>query len=181
MTDSLCIFCHLAVQKLVSAVIRIVDCVKAAGSNTTATAFAFIIINNGFFIRIRDSITSAFFGTAFAATAQIFINSRFSTLVLFHFTGTTSTAHTDILNCTTKTGSFMTFEMGQTDEDICIHDSAADLCSFAILTVYNGNFDLVCSAKSIADQNLTASADGVESVQVRTIQVFQCILAAARI
>ena len=75
----------------------------------------------------------------------------------------------------------MTFEMGQTDEDICIHDSAADLCGFTIFTVYNGNFDLVCSAKPIADQNLTASADGVESVQVRTIQVFQCILAAARI
>ena len=69
-TDCLCIFCHFTVEKLICTVIWIVYRIKTAGSDTASASFAFIIINNGFFVRIRDSITSAFFGTAFAATAQ---------------------------------------------------------------------------------------------------------------
>ena len=45
-TDSLCILCHLAIKKLVCTAIRIVYGIIAAGPDTAATAFAFIIINN---------------------------------------------------------------------------------------------------------------------------------------
>ena len=78
MTDCLCIFCHLTVKKFVCTAVWIVYCVKTAGSDTTAAAFAFIIIDHCFFVYICNRITAAFFCTATAATTDFFVDRWFS-------------------------------------------------------------------------------------------------------
>ena len=87
-TDCLCILCHLAAKKLIGIAVWIVDSIKAAGTDAAAAALTFIIIDNSFFLRICNSVTSAFLGTAFTATAQLFIDDWLTAGVLSHFSGT---------------------------------------------------------------------------------------------
>ncbi len=70
MTDCLCIFCHLTVKEFVCTAVWIVYCIKTAGADTTAAAFAFIIIDHCFFVYICNRITAAFFCTATGSPRQ---------------------------------------------------------------------------------------------------------------
>ena len=92
MTDSLCILSHLAVKHFISTAIRIVNSIKTAGSDTAATALAFIIINNCFFVYISNGITSTFFRAAFASTTDFFVDGRFTAGMLLHLSCTASAA-----------------------------------------------------------------------------------------
>ena len=179
MTDSLCIFCHFAVQKLIGTVVGIIDSVKTTGTDTTSAAFTFIIIYDCFFVYISKGITAAFFCTTLASATKLFVYCRLATCMLLHFTCTTAAAHTDILKCSSKSGSFMTFEMRQTDKNVCIHDRMTDEGCLTVFTVYYRHFHLVCSTKSVTNDHMTACSDGVKSVQRSTVQMIQCILSAA--
>ena len=110
-TDSLCILCHLAIKKLVCTAIRIVYGIIAAGPDTAATAFAFIVIDNCFLVYICNRITSALFRAATASAAEFFIYCRFSAGMLFHLTSAASASHSDVLESTAEAGCFMTFEV----------------------------------------------------------------------
>ena len=71
--------------------------------------------------------------------------------------------------------------MGQTDKNIRVHDRMSDQRRLAVLTVYDRYLDLIRSAQSVSDQNLTSGGNTIESVQVRTIQMLQRILSASRV
>ena len=49
------------IEKLVCTAVWIVNRIKTAGTDAAAAAFAFIIVNDCFFIYIRNRIASAFF------------------------------------------------------------------------------------------------------------------------
>ena len=67
MTDSLCILSHFPVEKLVCTAVWIVNRIKTTGTDAAAASFAFVIVNDCFFIHIGNCIASAFFCTAAAA------------------------------------------------------------------------------------------------------------------
>ena len=102
MTDSLCILSHFPVEKLVCTAVWIINRIKTAGTDAAAASFAFVIVNDCFFIHIGNCIASAFFCTAVAATTDIRIDRRFSTGMLLHLSGAASASHTDIFQCTAK-------------------------------------------------------------------------------
>ena len=181
MTDSLRIFCHLTVKKFVCTAVRIVYSIKTAGSDATAAAFAFIIIDHCFFVYICNRITATFFCTATAATTDFFVDRRFSACMLLHLSCTASAAHTDVFQCTAESGSLMTFEMSQTYKNVCIHDRMSDKCGLAVFSIYNRNFYFIGSAKSVANDNLTACRNCIKSIQICTVQMFQCVFSASRI
>ena len=140
MTDCLGIFCHLPIQKLICAAVGVIYGIKAAGSDTAAAAFTFIIINDCFFIHISDRIASAFFCTTTAATAEFCMDGRFSAGMLLHLSCTASASHTNVLKGTAESGGLMAFKMGQTDKNIRIHNGMTDICCLAVLSVYDRNF-----------------------------------------
>ena len=181
MTDSLCILRHFPVEKLVCTAVWIVNRIKTAGTDAAAASFAFVIVNDCFFIHIGNCIVSAFFCTAVAATTDIRIDRRFSTGMLLHLSGAASASHTDIFQCTAKARCFMAFEVAQTDKNICVHDCMANQCCFAIFSVDNRNFDFIGSSHSISNDNLASCGNGIESIQIRTVKMLQGIFSAARI
>ena len=89
--------------------------------------------------------------------------------MLLHFSGTASAAHTDVFDCTTETGGFMTFEMGQADKDVGVHNRVSDEGRLAVLSVYDRNFHLVGSSKTVTDDDLTAGGNRVEAIEVCTV------------
>ena len=180
-TDCLCIFCHFTVEKLICTVIWIVYRIKTAGSDTASASFAFIIINNCFFIYISDRIASTFFCTAAAATTDFRIDCRFSACMLLHFSCTASASHTDIFNGSAKSGCLMSLKMAQADKNVRIHDRMSDQSRFAVFSVYNRNFYFIRSSQAISDDNLTSGRSCIKTIEICTVQMFQCILSASRI
>ena len=63
---------------------------------------------------------------------------RFSGRVHFHLTGTGAAAHTDVFNRTAKSGSFMSLEMGQGNQNICVHNGTPNFGFFYISTGCHG-------------------------------------------
>ena len=181
MTDSLCIFSHFTVKKFIGTAVWIIYRVKTAGSDASSAAFTLIVINHCFFIDICNRITAAFLCAAVAATTDFLIDRRFSTCMLLHLSRTASTAHTNVFDSSAESGRFMSFKMTQTDEDICIHDRMSDQCSLTVLSIHNRNFHFICSTQSVTDDNLTSGCSRVESVEICTVQMLQCVLSASRI
>ena len=116
LTDSHRIFCHLPVQQLVCTAVFIVDCIKAAGSDTASAALTFVVIDNRFSIQICNRIASALMCTASAAAAFFQIDSRLSAGMLLHLACTAAAAHADIFDGTAKSGRFMSLKVRQADK-----------------------------------------------------------------
>ncbi len=100
-----------------------------------------------------------------AAAAELLADSRLSACVLLHFSGTASAAHTDVFDGTAETGGLMTFEMGQADKDVGVHNRVSNEGRLAVLSVYDRNFHLVGSAKTVTDDDLAAGGDRVEPLR----------------
>ena len=101
--------------------------------------------------------------------------------MLFHLAGTAAAAHADILNGTAEARHFVAFEVSQADEDVRIHNGPADFRFFNVFTVLDRHFYFIGATQAVADDNLTACRNRVIAIEVGTVQVFQCVLTAARI
>ena len=164
LTDSHRIFCHLPVQQLVCTAVFIVDCIKAACSDTASAALTFVVIDNRFSIQICNRIASALLCTASAAAAFFQIDSRLSAGMLLHLACTAAAAHADIFDGTAKSGRFMSLKVRQADKNIRIHNCTSDLRCRTILCIRNRYFYLVRTPQTVSDQNLTACCDGIKAV-----------------
>ena len=91
----------------------------------------------------NETAVGTFLLTAAAAPAELFLDVWFSTAVLIGLTGARTAAHADIFDRTAEAGHLMALEMGQADENICIHDSTSDLGCFYIFTAFYRNFDII--------------------------------------
>ena len=75
----------------------------------------------------------------------------------------------------------MPFKVTETDKNIRIHDRMSDQRSFAVFSVYYRNLYLICSSKSISNNNLAACSNGIKTIEVCTVQMLQSILSASRV
>ena len=75
----------------------------------------------------------------------------------------------------------MALEMREADEDVGIHDGAADLGLLDVLAVLDRHLDIIRAAQAVADDDLAARRHCVEAVEVRAVHVLERVFAAARI
>ena len=101
--------------------------------------------------------------------------------MLLHLARAGTAAHADVLDGAAEAGGLVALEMGQADKDIGVHDGAADLGGLAVFAIWHRHLNLIGAAQTVADQDLAAGGHGPEAVLLRTGQVLQRILAAARI
>ena len=101
--------------------------------------------------------------------------------MLLHLACTAAAAHADILNGTAKARLLVTFKMCKRDEYICIHNCTADISFLAVLTIGNGNDDVIGSAKTVSDDYLTSRSNRIKAVDVCAVHVLESILAASGI
>ena len=154
--DGLRVFGNFAVKDLVGAVVGIVNGVERAGADAAAAALALIVVDDGLVIYVVDGVAATLAGAAAAAAAEVFIDGRFAVLVLIHLARATAAAHADVLQSAAEAGDFVALEVRQTDEDVGIHDGAADLGGLAVFAVDNGDFHLCLLYTSRAETLLPA-------------------------
>ena len=71
--------------------------------------------------------------------------------------------------------------MVEGDDDISIHNGASDFCGLEQFSAGNGNFDIISSFESVADDNLTADGIRGKSVAVSSIKVFESVFSSSRV
>ena len=89
---------------------------------------------------------------------------RVSGSVLLHLARAGAAAHADVLDGAAKAGGLVALEVGQADEDIGVHDGAADLGRLAVFAVGHRHLDLIGAAQAVADEDLAARGHGPEAV-----------------
>ena len=176
------VFGHLAVQHLVGAVALGIDGVEVAGTDAAAAALALVLVDDSLVLLVVcNGVGAALLGAAVAAAAQALLHGRVAGSVLLHLARAGAAAHADVLDGTAEAGGLVALEVGQADEDVRIHDGAADLSRLAVFAVGHRHLDFIGAAQAVADEDLTAGGHGPEAVLLRTGQMLQRILAAARI
>ena len=112
--DRVGVFRDPAAEDLVGGVVDIGNGMEGACPDAPSASLTDIGINICLVVlTVRDSSTAAFADAAAAASAQIPIHLRRPIVVLMHLARAASSTHTDILERSAKTGTFMPFEMSQ--------------------------------------------------------------------
>ena len=181
LADSLRIFRHFAVQQVAGVPLLVADGIVGAGTNATAAALADVLVDMRLVVFIGDGARTAFLCTAAASTAKLFVHDDLARGMLLHLARAAAAAHADILERSAEAGHFMPFEMRKADEDIRIHDGAADFRGLHIFAVLDGDIHFIRSAQTVADDDLAARRDGIEAVEIRAVHMLQRMLAAAGI
>ena len=114
-----------------------------------------------------------------AAAALFGDNLGLAEAVHGHFTGAATAAHTDIFDGASEARHFMSLEVGQGNEDVGVHDGAADESALEFRAVFQRYFHVVGTLQTVADDDLAAGAQGGESVFIRGIEMLKSMLAAA--
>ena len=79
--------------------------------------------------------------------------------MLLRFTSARSATHADVLDGSAKAGHFMPLKVGEADENIGIHNGAANLGFLDIFTVRDGHIGLVGALEAIGDDDLAAGRE----------------------
>src|SRR5699024_7176869 len=125
--------------------------IEVACSETPSASHAFFVVNTRFLLRKRDCPMSTVFRTDTASCADCVIHRRLPAVMLLHLTCAASASHTDIFETSAESCHFMSLEMTQTDEHICIHNSLSDLRLFDQSSSLNRNADIIGSFQAIPD------------------------------
>ena len=158
------VFGHLTSQDGISIPGVIADGIEGAGTYAAAAALTLLGIDPGLLILIADGIGTAFLGTTLAALTFLFIYVGLAAVMLLHFSGTASAAHTYILNGTAETCHLMALEMIKGNEDVCIHNGTSYICFLAILRIGNIYDDVVSSPQTVGYNDLAAGGHGIKAV-----------------
>ena len=114
-------------------------------------------------------------------TAKLRIDDALARGVLFHLAGAAAGSHTEVFHRTAKARELMSLKVCKADDDVGVHDGAADLCRLADLSVLDGNLNVVRALETIADDDLTARRRRIEAVEIRAVHMLERVLAAAGI
>ena len=179
LADCLRVLRHLAVEEVAGIPLLVADRVEAAGADAAAAALAEVLVDVRLIVFVRDGIGAAFLRAFAAAAAEILIDDALARGVLLHLARAAAAAHADVLERAAEACRLMPLEMGEADEDVGVHDGAADLRFLDILAVLHRDRDVVRALEPVADDDLAARCDRVEAVEVRAVHVLERVLAAA--
>ena len=175
------VFGHAAVDVVTVGVDVAFDGTEVAHADAAAAAHAFVMSDVRLVVRNANGSLRTIVGTGAAAPALFLIHGGFAVAVHGHFPRPAATAHADVLDRAAEASQLMPLEMGQGNEDICIHDSPSDECRFENFSPVHRHFHIVRTFQTIADDELAACGQRRKAVFVGGGQMFQGLLAATHI
>ena len=180
-TDCLRILCNLAAEDLVGITVVIRNRIEGTCSDAASAPLADVRIDPCLSAFVADRVGSALLGTAPASTAQLLINMRLSGIMLLHFAGSGTAAHSDVLQSTAKACCLMPLEVRQRNKNICIHHRTANVSLLAIFTVSHRNQNIIRTLQTVSNDNLTSGCDSIKAVDVCAVHMLRCASAASGI
>jgi hypothetical protein len=99
--------------------------------------------------------------------------------VHYHFSRPAAATHSDILNRSAKTGTFVSLKMRQRNKYVSIHHRSTDSRGLTIHPALNGNIDIVRSFQAVSDNVLATSRNKIETVFFGSIQMHNSIVTSS--
>ena len=123
----------------------------------------------------------AVFHALAAADALILIDDGLAGAVHLLLAGARAAAHADVLERAAEAGGHVSLGMREGDEDIGIHDGAADLRRAQIFAAADGHEVVVLALEPVGNDALRAGGHGRVAVAHRTVEMVERVGAAADI
>ena len=177
------VFRHFVVEHFDGGIMCERNGVKITRSQAAATAHAIIVIDRGFlgFGGVVQGVIGALLDAGLAANAQRFVDIGLTVAVLLRFTSARSATHANIFDGAAKAGHLMPLKVGEADENIGIHNGAANLGFLDIFTAHHGHQGFVCAFEPVANDDGAIHRKGRKTVLPCAFQMFQGIFAATGI
>ena len=118
---------------------------------------------------------------AAAAAALVLMDDGLTVVVLGFLAGAAAAAHAQILDGAAEARHLVALEVVEADDDVGVHDGAADVGLLDVLAAVDGDGNVVGALEAVADEDGAAHRHGGEAVLPGAVKVLQGILAAARI
>ena len=175
------IFGHAAVQRRLGIVIGKVDGIKVTGTQATAAANAVLLIHRHFLrLRVKDqAVIGTLFLAAGAATAFCLADFGLSAGVLLLLPCPGATAHTDVLNRSSKARHLVALEVSQGNKHVRVHYGPADLGFLYIFATYHRHFHVISALQAITNEKRATHGQRSKAIFPCALQMLQSILPAA--
>ena len=179
--DGLGILGDLAVEQLVCDRIVRVDGVHRADVDAAAAAGALVLQDGALAVFDVRAAVRAVFDALAAADALVLIDDGLAGAVHLLLAGARAAAHADVLERAAEARGHMTLGVRERDEDVGIHDGAADLRRAQILAAADGHEVVVLALDTVGNDAVRAGAHGRIAVEHGAVKVVERIGAAADI
>ena len=101
--------------------------------------------------------------------------------MLLHLAGARAAAHAEVLHGAAEARLLVALEVRETDDDVRVHERAADLGVLHVLAARHGHLDLVEALEAVGDDRVTAGLERVEAIGVGGVEVVERVLASAHV
>ena len=179
--DGLGILGDLAVEHLVGDVEVRVDGVHRADADAAGTAGALILQDGALAVFDVRAVVRAVFDALAAADALILIDDGLAGAVHLLLAGARAAAHADVLERAAEAGGRVALGMRERDEDVGVHDGAADLRRAQILAAADGHEVVIVALEPVGNDALGAGGHGRIAVEHGAVEMIERVGAAADI
>ena len=132
-----------------------------------SAAFAKLLVDDRLVFNVGNRVRAAFLRAATTAAAKLLVDADLARRMLLHLARAAAAAHADVLDRAAEARLLVPLEVREADEDVGVHDGAADLRRLQHAGVLDRHFEFVRAAQTVADDDLTARRRRVEAVDVR--------------
>ena len=171
----------LAVEQLVCDRIVRMDGVHRADVDAAAAAGALIFQNGTLAVFDVRAVVRAVFHALAAADALIRIDDGLAGAVHLLLAGARAAAHADVLERAAEARGHVALGVREGDEDIRVHDGAADLCRAQIFAAADGHEVVIVPLEPVGDDALRAGGHGRIAVAHCAVKMVERVGAAADI
>ena len=179
--DGLGILGDLAVEQLVCDRIVRVDGVHRADVDAAAAAGALILQDGALAVFDVRTVVRAVFDALAAADALVRIDDGLAGAVHLLLAGARAAAHADVLERAAESRSRVALGMRERDEDVGVHDGAADLRRAQILAAADGHEVVIVALEPVGNDALRARGHGRIAVKHGAVEMVERVGAAADI
>ena len=177
--DGLGVLGDLAVHNVVGLVVVGGNGVLGADADAPAAAHAAALVDGALAVFNDGRAVGTFPGAHTAAHAQVLLDVRLAGVVHFHFAGARAAAHAEVFERAAKARHFVALEVGEGNDDVGVHQRAADLGFLYVLAALYRHGQVVGALQAVGNDGLHTGLEGVKAVLVSAFQVLQGVLAAA--
>ena len=177
--DGLAVFSDLGIQDFRLRVVARLDSVLGTDVHAAAAADAAAMVDGAFLVLNDRGAVRADLLAGAAADAEALVNGGLFIGVHFHLARAGAAAHAEVLQRAAEAGGLVALEVGEGDDDVGVHQGAADLGRGTVLRALDRDFHLIRALQAIGDDDVAARGERGEAVGIGGVHMLERMLAAA--
>jgi len=149
--------------------------------DAAAAADALAVVDRTLAVRDVGRVVRADARAGAAADAEVLLDVGLAGRMHFHLARAAAAAHAEVLERAAEADLLVALEVGERDNDVGVHDGAADLGFLHIFSALDGHLFFVEPLEAVGDQHMAARGQRREAVEIGGVEMVKRIFSAADI